>query len=71
MKSREVSCRDTRTGGICTDEVLDTETSQSAALGQERTLATARLQQKSQEEPAELPQSTGNSPVKIHRLTRQ
>lgn len=34
MKSREVSGRDTRTGGLCADEVLDTETRQSAAPGQ-------------------------------------
>lgn len=38
MKSREVSGRDTRTGGLCTDEVLDTETRQRAARGQESTL---------------------------------
>ena len=31
MKSREVSGRDTRTGGLCTDEVLDAETRHSAA----------------------------------------
>lgn len=38
MKSREVSGGDTRTGGLCADEVLDTETRQSAAPGQESTL---------------------------------
>ncbi|KAI4825525.1 hypothetical protein KUCAC02_021205 [Chaenocephalus aceratus] len=38
MKSREVSGRDTRTGGLCADEVLDTETRQSSAPGQESTL---------------------------------
>lgn len=38
MKSREVSGRDMRTGGLCADEVLDTETRQRAAPGQESTL---------------------------------
>ncbi len=38
MKSRKVSGRDTRTGGLCADEVLDTDTRQSAALGHESTL---------------------------------
>lgn len=38
MKSREVSGRDMGTGRLCADEVLDTETRQSASLGQESTL---------------------------------
>lgn len=38
MKSREVSGKDTRTGGLCADEVLDTENRQSAVPGQESSL---------------------------------
>lgn len=38
MKSKEVSGRDTRTGGLCADEVLDTGTRQSAVPGQESSL---------------------------------
>lgn len=37
MKSREVSGRDMGTGRLCTDEVLDTGTEQSAVPGQEST----------------------------------
>lgn len=38
MKSREVSGRETRTDRPCADEVLETETRQSAASDQESTL---------------------------------
>lgn len=65
MKSREVSGRDTRTGGLCADEVLDTETRQSAAAGQESPPpqpAPDRKAKRSQQ---------WNSPLKMHRLTRQ
>ncbi|TNN63369.1 hypothetical protein EYF80_026391 [Liparis tanakae] len=52
MKSSEVSGGDTGTGGLGADEVLDTETRQSAA-------APGRRAKRSQQ---------WNSPLKMHRL---